>query len=325
MYFYLIFMFLSFAHAQNLEDFTVFSKGDINYAKSDFEGLVGAGGSVRVQNFLFKRASSGENGLLVGNVFIHEMGSIVAETLKVGVRVDLTKVDITKKRTNLIVPKARLENVDLRGSVIATDITSITSNIQNEIGINSDDVRNLQNFLDAEFRFVSSSMDNLSSECLRVGGRAPLRIYDQLIIKATVPGRNVFFLSEKDLSEVNQITLSAVPNANIIINSDAQFISLRKVGMRIEGDLQVERVLWNFAQASEVVLESTGSAKMIDGRPIGIPGTVLAPHANVKFLNGALTGSMWVKSLEGVDRNQNGGQVNYRRYSGSCRQRGGKG
>lgn len=91
---------------------------------------------------------------------------------------------------------------------------------------------------------------------------------------------NVFNISASSLSSSNWMTLNAPAGSTVIINVEGSSATLANMGINLNG-FSASHVIFNFSQAT--ALNLTG---------VNIPGTILAPDANVTFTNGDIAGSV---------------------------------
>ena len=319
-----------FAH--DLFDYAVFSKTDINSYRSDFEGRTGAGGSITTVDFLFTNARSGENGVMAGKNYTQVNGGLNASEVLISSTTKMTAVAaFGNPNMKLTTVKAYLNSINLPGTVEALQYEVHTSFVGRKKKLSDRRMEEMKSEIHAEVEKQIKAMDDMSYECGKLEGKAAEVVDNKLIIKATEEGLNVFNLSEAEFY-VGEIQFVARKGQQILLNIDAPRIILREKGISFRGDIEADSILWNFKDAESLTIQNTGSAQRYDGRALGVPGSILAPNAVVKFLDAAITGSLWVKEVSSMDKTSNGGQVNYLRYRGvDCRPtptdrpRGGKG
>lgn len=95
---------------------------------------------------------------------------------------------------------------------------------------------------------------------------------------------NVFNLDAKLLDAVSYMNLTVPTGSTVLLNVFGENAGLTNMGF--SGLPDAANVIFNFVDATSLTI--TG---------VSVPGTVIAPHANVNFLSGDMVGQLIAKSL----------------------------
>eukprot|EP01095_Lingulamoeba_sp_RSL-Kostka_P012751 TRINITY_DN508_c0_g2_i1.p1 TRINITY_DN508_c0_g2~~TRINITY_DN508_c0_g2_i1.p1 ORF type:complete len:540 (-),score=166.46 TRINITY_DN508_c0_g2_i1:150-1769(-) len=98
---------------------------------------------------------------------------------------------------------------------------------------------------------------------------------------------NFFNLSPSDLNEATSININVPDNSFVIISVKGVKNTLNNLQMFLNGT-PYDHILWNFYRTRSLLINS-----------VGIAGSVLAPMADVTFVNGNLDGTLIANSLQG--------------------------
>lgn len=306
---------LVFAQSK-ITDYSVFSKTNIEYVRSDFEGLVGAGGNIYVEDFAFVSGRA-HSGVLVGESFSHLRGSIDGN-VEAGKSFILGSAEMFGK---IIAPEVVLDYSSVKGQIRANSL-GITRGYSGNRTSYYSSVRRMSNGeseqryskLRDQFQQLSIQLDDISEKCRDLESQRVKPLNGRLILKGA-PGMNVFSVKGTDLRDVWQIELNIPSHSTAIINVSGESISLDKMNIKLNGT-DPHKVLWNFYEAESLNIRYSGSSEIYHGRGVGMPGTFMAPYAHVTFQESLITGSLLVKSLSGVEPQLSGGQVNDALFNG---------
>ncbi len=306
----------TFSYAQDLTEFSVFSKTNISYARSDFEGLVGAGSSVRVEDFTFfgQRSASG---VLIGDNLSHLRGQILDHNLQVGSTVELSQLRHTGR---LSAHDLYLNHAGV-GHVTAFDVhRTIGPNGHPTAGYESVRVisrrasETRRTELKTKLSRISSAMDELSAKCRHLPGKE-VKVHGRLLNLMGNQDMNVFTIDANELNKVDNIVFDLAPLSTTVINIRGARVELERVGVRVN-QANIRRLIWNIYEARELDIRFSGTGEIVNNRAIGLPGVFLAPHAKATFIEALITGSLFVRELHGVEAGWSGGQVNYSPFDG---------
>lgn len=95
---------------------------------------------------------------------------------------------------------------------------------------------------------------------------------------------NVFNISAANLAASNFLNLTAPSGSTVIVNIEGSAASLQNMGINLNGP-SASNIIFNFSQASSLSVSS-----------VNLPGTVIAPLANVSLTNGNIGGSIIANS-----------------------------
>jgi hypothetical protein len=106
------------------------------------------------------------------------------------------------------------------------------------------------------------------------------------------------------------IILSAEYNQNLVITvmgTNPRFVD---TGVFISGGVRPQNIFWHFPEATTLTIARSGSM------PLGIPGIIVAPYADVYFNNALVTGAIYSNRLVGAAdradcRGMVSGQINH--------------
>ncbi len=306
----------TFSHAQELTDFSVFSKTDIDYSRSDFEGLVGAGSSVRVEDFSFVGKPSA-SGVLVGENLSHNRGGILDHNLQVGSTAEISELRHTGR---ISAHEVYLNHAGV-GHITAFDVhRTIGRNGYPTAGYESvrvisrraSEARRVE--LNSKLSHLSTSMDELSTKCRQLPGKE-VKAHGRVLTFAGNLEMNVFTVDAVELSKARTIVFDLAPLSTTVINIRGSRVEFQRVGMRVN-QTNIRRLIWNMFEASELDIRFSGTSEVVNNRGIGLPGVFLAPQAKATFIEALITGSIFVKDLDGNEAGVSGGQVNYSPFDG---------
>lgn len=118
---------------------------------------------------------------------------------------------------------------------------------------------------------------------------------------AAPAGELVFAIGRGVLADgnaVHELRLDAPAGTPVIINVGGARVTLADFGFVLTGGVEAKDVLFNFPEAETVHLSG-----------IGLQGSVLAPAANLVFVNGVVHGGVYVRSFHGEGLGFNDGQI----------------
>lgn len=95
---------------------------------------------------------------------------------------------------------------------------------------------------------------------------------------------NVFQVSAANLANSSYLNLTAPSGSTIIINVDGSAAALKNMGINLTGP-SASNIIFNFIEAASVEMQN-----------INLPGTVIAPLADISFKNGNIGGSIIANS-----------------------------
>ena len=119
-------------------------------------------------------------------------------------------------------------------------------------------------------------------------------------------------LQASDIKFGSILTLDSTARQSLVVNVYGKKVVFDQITIALEGSSQPSNIIWNFPEATEVVLIQSGvhQPQSDQATIIGIPGTFVAPHAEVKANNVLVTGAIFAKSFVGsADRDDCSGKV----------------
>ena len=115
--------------------------------------------------------------------------------------------------------------------------------------------------------------------------------FSQVLLNAAGPqnGFYTFNVTGAQLAAASGhgLSITAPSGSTVVVNINGTADSFQSMGITLNG-VDNQHVLYNFNQATSLTLNA-----------IGIEGTILAPWANVNFINGQINGSLIAQSLTG--------------------------
>lgn len=309
----------SFAQSRLL-DYAVFSKENITYSRSDFEGAVVAGKTISVQDFLFVSGIKAE-GIKAGEWFNQLRGQINSQ-VNAGKNILLINVNAL---TSITAENVFLDQTSVSGR-IKTKYLNITTSHMGYPTSSHGGFKKMSNHeavkrhvnLKTEIAGLSHDLDLLSKECNSLSG-TEIQLNNGQIILSSDNKKNVFNISAETIMKASTIEFAVPRDSTTIINVSGARLVIENLGIVLNG-LSPRNIIWNIFEAEELVISNSGSLETFQGRAIGLPGVFLAPEAKTTFTEAVITGSLFVKDLDGDEEGKNGGQVNDGTYTGeTCR------
>lgn len=280
---------------KNLREVIVFTSGSISAFKSDFQGTVAAGGDVYLEDFYLDQTkclsltTAGQAGLAYGSVKNSMEG--------------LKSVAIMNARVN----GALRSNGDIYVSSANTD---------KAIGPKRPLTKNSNYFSferrsitpTADFNDLNKQMIALSNQLASLPSNMEVKVSGNKVILTAKNKVNAVTLSTQSLPLLteNLIEIHAEENQQVTINFEGTLVALQGLGVELYGSVRPADINWNFKNAQSLFIKNTANAYY------GIPGTVIAPNADVEFYEGLITGALYAKSIIYTDLSKGlkTGQIN---------------
>jgi choice-of-anchor A domain-containing protein len=120
---------------------------------------------------------------------------------------------------------------------------------------------------------------------------------DTLSAKLAAPMANTsvkqITLDMNQVRATHNVSLSGSANTLLVVNVLDQEVSIYNYGIFLNGGLTPQNIVWNFPNATKLFIAYSGMANY------GLPGTFVAPNAQVTFNNARITGALFAKSILG--------------------------
>lgn len=302
-----------------ITDYTVFSKTNIEYARSDFEGLVGSGGDIFVEDFSFVNAT--RSGVIAAGTLKQSRGFIGSTPVVTGKTIQLNAL---KSNGALHSCEVYLDHTAVYGDIRANYLKVTTGYMGYETssygawkkisrGVCASKLATLTN----DMISLGIDLDTLSSKCNELQGTVVEPVYGKLVLKGD-KAQNVFHVDGTLMSSVNEIVFQIPTQSTAIINVSGSSVVFEQLGIKLNS-ADPKKIIWNIFEATSLRIRNAGGRDIVNGRSVGMPGTFMAPNADTTFNEALITGSLWVKNLDGNESGLNGGQVNDSLFNGiSC-------
>lgn len=271
--------------SESIFDYNVYTKENLVYVKSDIQGYVATGDKAYLRSF---------------NILEELRTTERPYSLVSGSTVYLANGDVYNAGV-LTLGNADIQNGYIEGDVVANGDILMSRRNTSLAGRKLPYSRNRVNFteynqtLDAASRYFSALKENV-----QVGTRE-VNNSQYLNLKADNDNgqlKNVFYLNKLESNLV--IDAAGDPREYFVINVAANYNSLKYLDIKLLGGAEPSRILFNFYAAQTVELHASGASSLSNREMgLGIPGTILAPQADVFFYEGLLTGSLYAKNLYG--------------------------
>ncbi len=175
---------------------------------------------------------------------------------------------------------------------------------------------------------VTTDKDNRKFSCVRTKNLSangsgvtgpetygvPFKLYDRQMddvsaILSSGVDADYLNLDGSEFAYKKNITLKGSTPRTLIVTVSGEKIKMNGLGIKIEGHIGPQNIIWHFPDATVIELSYSGM------RLLGIPGTILAPKARLIMNNALVTGAVYVNEFVGLaDRedcsNRVSGQVN---------------
>lgn len=118
----------------------------------------------------------------------------------------------------------------------------------------------------------------------------------------TSTAHRVLNLNGAELKSNSVLEIEGSGNQSVVINVAGKKVMFEKMTIALKGGLKPSQIIWNFPEASEVVVRHSGvnQGSQTQDIVIGFPGTILAPSAEVSMNNVLITGAVFAHSYVGV-------------------------
>ena len=96
------------------------------------------------------------------------------------------------------------------------------------------------------------------------------------------------------------VALDGSRSTRLLLRIHGRSVRIRDVGFSVSGGLEPSRVLLLFPEADDLEIAFSGGASNGSGVAWGIPASVVAPHADLRFAAATVTGQVFVKSIAAI-------------------------
>ncbi|WP_209445896.1 choice-of-anchor A family protein, partial [Paenibacillus etheri] len=219
-------------------------------------------------------------------------GNVTLTNYSVGDRLSAAEVSFTD--TLVVGGNLTFNNGSVYGNIVHGG--SFAGNVT----INSGGTRTSGNPID--FAAVGQSLKDKSAELAAIQANGTTKYeYGGLTLTGTDPVVNVFNVLGDNVSTNHGFTINVPSGSTAIINIDGSSVQMKNFAFLPNGVLNSKKILFNFSQAT-----------YLDMAGINVMGSVLAPYADVDFINGQINGTLVAASLTGTG----GGEFHHHPYDG---------
>jgi choice-of-anchor A domain-containing protein len=135
----------------------------------------------------------------------------------------------------------------------------------------------------AELRNQSSQLDALPAT-----GTTTVDGFGNMLTRGTDPSLNVFDMNTSLFASAETWTIDAPASSLVVINIHGASATFTGFGIAFIGGIDQHGVIYNFVDATTIQAQN-----------FGFWGTILAPLANITFINGSWDGGIYARSLTG--------------------------
>jgi len=268
----------------------VFSRGDVEYSCSDFEGRLSARGNVWLSRFRVGPKIQGEWAVSAGGNFVLRDGSADGRVAAAG--------------------SAWLANYSVTSATSGGSASCFQGSGFCQQAYTPSQVQQIRSDLDQSGAAFVGIADEVK-ERAAASGKTIALTDGELRFEVTTPGANLWYfrVAASDLAAATKVVIKAPAEAIVAIDvagADAKIVGLSD-SFILEG-ARTANVLLNFADATKLEL---GYAVLF--------ANVLAPRAATRFIEGRIEGGLYVGSLWG-----NPMQTDFATPLGSCAKSGGQ-
>lgn len=96
------------------------------------------------------------------------------------------------------------------------------------------------------------------------------------------------------------LALDGSRSSRLLVRVHGRSVRIRDVGFTVRGGLDPSRIVLLFPEADDLEIALSGGASSESGTAWGIPASVVAPHANLRFAAATVTGQVFVKSISAI-------------------------
>lgn len=256
------FSFAQICYTPRLQDFSAYATGSMDVRNSDHEGLSGAGRDLFAEHFLFEGRREQCQALSVAGLLDFRDGT-AGESIEAG-EARLTRVNLRRGRSESVRPGLYRSSKAPKGRI---------------------------QFLNVDHAALERELISASRQMGDWPATLTPQIRGSVLTIQLGSGTGVASLSAVELKPGTTLVLKGVPQNFVVLNIRGSRVVLDGLNVILEGGIHASRIRWNFVDATSLFIVRTHDPVF------GIPGVLMAPHANTQFYEGLITGSLWVKNL----------------------------
>lgn len=106
-----------------------------------------------------------------------------------------------------------------------------------------------------------------------------------------------------------QVNLRGESTSRLLVRVSGSDVRLRHVGFSTSGGIDPSNIVFFFPEAERLEISESGGATGRSGQLLGIPGSVVAPNASMRFGSALITGQVFVRDILPIS-GQPSGQIN---------------
>ena len=284
----------------NLSDLTVFASENISAKKSDYQGSIAAGGDILLKNFYIDQT----------------------KCLSVSAQGSVSAINFSSKGSLEGLTSMSVKNANIRAELRSNGKILISTSLAYKIigpsrpqVIYADGIPFEKRRITSTVNFdqLTKQMNDLSIDMANKKRTLDYQIKNKKIILSTEKQNNTVTQIAGELfeSEIKKIEIHGDVGKRLIINITGTDIALRGIDVQLVGSISPHDIIWNFQDATKLYIKNTANGLY------GIPGTLIAPQADVEFYDGLITGALYTKAINYIDatNSQSSGQINDGRIS----------
>jgi choice-of-anchor A domain-containing protein len=275
-----------------LKDFRVYAKENIEARASDYQGIVGAGRVIKLDHFAVVRARKQQALPAPYSNFNVYAGESVRFMSGGGV---CTVDGFTDSGVALCDLPQGCQCRSSEGNLAWAGIASPRVAVAQHQVLWSQRIS--QQSL-VNHRALSGEMDRLAAQLDLLPG-VP---HGESIFPAGRNCWNVFDVQADHFRLMDNLRFVGAPGQNFVIRVHGDVINFRRKGITQFGGVEPSRIIYYFPEARTLNIAFSGAPNEAFGYPVGIPGTVLAPNANVSFHEALITGGIYARNIDSSGR-----------------------
>ncbi len=265
----------------HFSDFVLFARDSISGQKSDFQGPIGTLGSVELVDFGIRTESQHRDrdqdeilsAIYAGGDFSLVRGEVALGGVTSGGNI-------------------RLQSCQIDGRAQASGVVSGTRSCPARRG-----VRNRMGALNPAPQLFQAQIED-----------AAYKLERAFLIKS--PALNVEWITHKSFPYSLVLDARGDSHRKFVVRITGQnALKISGVTVYLVNGARAENIVYFFPEATQIVLTRSGS-RLENGVDLGIPGTILAPKAELVSYSEKITGAAYVRKFNGVCGDEPTVQIN---------------